>query len=196
MIIENIFGHDIIRIQCTDSELYRNAELTASVNQVFELPEVKKFNSSRGSQDGHGLTFVDHPYLSLQNLPGANPLMKWIAEQMIVDTKHKDVTFVRSWANRIFKDCTGILHNHHGYGHVDVTGILYVDVPDHGAELIFVRDGEPGKSHLDYASEDRYFLQPKPGELILHDSAIFHTVGQHVVDMTRTVFVFDAVYNS
>jgi hypothetical protein len=122
--------------------------------------------------------------------------MKWIAKQMIVDTKHKDVTFVRSWANRIFKDCTGILHNHHGYGHVDVTGILYVDVPDHGAELIFVRDGELGKSHLDYAPEDRYYLQPKPGELILHDSAIFHTVGQHVVDMTRTVFVFDAVYNS
>jgi hypothetical protein len=196
MIVSDIFGHCISRIQCIDTELYKNAELTASINQVFDLPEVKKFNSNRGSQNGNGLTFVDHPYLSLEHLPGAKSLMKWIAEQMIVNTEHTGVTFVRSWANRIFKDCTGILHNHHGYGHVDVTGILYVDVPDHGAELIFVRDGELGKSHLDYAEEDRYYLQPVQGELILHDSAVFHTVGQHVVDMTRTVFVFDAVYNS
>ena len=196
MIVENIFGHKIYRIQCTDNNLYRNAELTASVDRVFDLPEIKKFNGNRGSQNGNGLTFVDHPYLSLEHLPGASSLMEWVAVQMIVNTDHTGVTFVRSWANRIFKDCTGILHNHHGYGHVDVTGILYVDVPDHGAELIFVRDGEIGKSHLDYAIEDRYYLQPKPGELILHDSAIFHTVGQHVVDMTRTVFVFDAVYNS
>jgi hypothetical protein len=72
---------------------------------------------------------------------------------------------------------------------------LYVDVPDHGAELIFVQNGETGKSHLDYAPEDRYHIQPVQGELILHDSAVFHTVGQHVVDMPRTVFVFDAVYN-
>ena len=196
MIVENIFGHNIYRIQCPDIDLYKNTELTASVNRVFELPEVKKFNSNRGSQDGNGLTFVDHPYLSLEHLPGAAPLMKWIASQMILNTDHTGVTFVRSWANRIFKDCTGILHNHHGYGHVDITGILYVDVPDYGAELIFVRNGEIGKSHLDYALGDRHYLQPKPGELILHDSAVFHTVGQHVVNMNRTVFVFDAVYNS
>jgi hypothetical protein len=196
MIVENIFGHKIYRIQCPDMDLYKNTELTASVNRVFELPEVKKFNSNRGSQDGNGLTFVDHPYLSLEHLPGATPLMKWIASQMILNTDRTGVTFVRSWANRIFKDCTGILHNHHGYGHVDITGILYVDVPDYGAELIFVRDGEIGKSHLDYALGDRHYLQPKPGELILHDSAVFHTVGQHVVNMNRTVFVFDAVYNS
>lgn len=196
MITENIFGHDIFRIPCTNSELYRNTELTNSINHVFELPEVKKFNGSQGSQDGNGLSFVNHPYLSLEHLPGAGPLMSWIASQMIINTKYSGVTFVRSWANRIFKDCKGMLHNHLGYGHVDITGILYVDVPEHGAELIFVRDGETGKSHLDYAPEDRYYLQPKPGELILHDSAVFHTVGQHVVDMTRTVFVFDAVYNS
>jgi hypothetical protein len=196
MIVEHIFGHKIIRIQCADSNLYKNAELTASIDRVFDLPEVKKFNRNRGSQDGNGLTFVDHPYLSLENLPGAGPLMSWISGQMTAGTEHTGVTFVRSWANRIFKDCTGMLHNHHGYGRVDVTGILYVDVPNHGAELIFVRDGEAGKSHLDYATEDRYYLQPVQGELILHDSAVFHTVGQHVIDMTRTVFVFDAVYNS
>jgi hypothetical protein len=196
MIVENIFGHKIYRIQCTDSNLYRNAELTASVDRVFDLPEIKKFNGNRGSQNGNGLTFVDHPYLSLEHLPGSKPLMDWVARQIIANTDRTGITFVRSWANRIFKDCTGILHNHHGYGHVDITGLLYVDVPDHGAELIFVKGGEIGKSHLDYAPEDRYYLQPKQGELILHDSTIFHTVGQHVVDMTRTVFVFDAVYNS
>jgi hypothetical protein len=195
MIIENIFGHTICRIQCTDVELYKNAELTASINRVFELPEVKKFNGSQGSQDGNGLSFVNHPYLTLEHLPGAKPLMKWVAGQMLASNNHSEVTFIRSWANRIFKDCKGMLHNHLGYGQVDITGILYVDVPDHGAELIFVRNGETGKSHLDYAPEDRYYLQPKPGELILHDSAVFHTVGQHVVDMTRTVFVFDAVYS-
>jgi hypothetical protein len=195
MIVENIFGHKIYRIQCTDSNLYRNAELTASVDRVFDLPEIKKFNGNRGSQNGNGLTFVDHPYLSLEHLPGSKPLMDWVARQIIANTDRTGITFVRSWANRIFKDCTGILHNHHGYGHVDITGILYVDVPDHGAELIFVKGGEIGKSHLDYAPEDRYYLQPKQGELILHDSTIFHTVGQHVVDMTRTVFVFDAVYS-
>jgi hypothetical protein len=191
-----IFEHAISRIQCPDVELYKNAELTNSVNCVFNLPEVTKFNGSQGSQDGNGLSFVNHPYLSLEHLPGAGPLMKWVAEQMIANTEHTGITFVRSWANRIFKNCKGMLHNHLGYGHVDITGILYVDVPDHGAELIFVRDGETGKSHLDYAPKDRYYIQPIQGELILHDSAVFHTVGQHVVDMTRTVFVFDAVYNS
>lgn len=195
MKIEKVFGKDVVRIQCNDTEVYKNAELTRSLDQIFELPEVKKFDYSRDSQVGTGLSFSDHRYLSLVNLPGAKLLTKWVAEQALaVNPGHTGVKFVRSWSNRIFQGCMGRLHNHDTYSPLDIVGVLYVDVPATGGELIFVNNGENGKTHLDYEPSDLHYIQPQQGELILHDASIYHTVGQHTEDMMRTVFVFDINY--
>jgi Putative 2OG-Fe(II) oxygenase len=202
MKIENVFGHNIVRINCPNIELYKNQELTESLDAVFNLPEIKNIDYARGSQDGYGLTFSDHPYLSLVNLPGAQNLAIWIKDSFIsakelldLDNSGNDIKFVKSWSNRIFQGCGGRIHNHKGFRPVDVVGILYVDVPSTGAELVFVNNGESGKTHLDYDSSDLYYLQPTPGELIIHNSSIYHTITRHTEDMVRTVFVFDAIYN-
>jgi hypothetical protein len=176
----NTFVPSITRIQCPNINFYKNKELTDSLDRVFDLPEIKLKNASRGSQDGHGLSFAGHPYLSLEHLPGSQELINWIREQ--IDTP---ISFKRSWANRIFKGCRGKLHNHTTYGHADLVAILYVDVPTTGAELIFVND-----------AGEEYKVQPKSGELIIHDPHINHTVGEHTEDMVRTVFVFDIVYKT
>jgi hypothetical protein len=188
MKIEKAFGNNFKRVNCPTSEFYKNQELTNSLDRVFSLPEVKKFDFSRDSQEGTGLTFSDHPYLSLANLPGAHDLVSWVSTQL------GNVKFVRSWANRIFQGCQGRIHNHLGYGKVDIVGIFYADVPTTGAELIIVNGGETGKTHLDYNEQALYRIQPQQGELIIHDPSIFHTVGKHTENMTRTVFVFDAIY--
>jgi hypothetical protein len=174
----NTFVPSITRIQCPNINFYKNKDLNDSLDRVFNLPEIKLKNASRGSQDGHGLSFAGHPYLSLEHLPGSQELINWIREQI-----NAPISFRRSWANRIFKGCKGVLHNHITYGHIDIVGIFYVDVPTTGAELIFVND-----------SGEEYHINPSPGELILHDPAINHTVGEHTEDMVRTVFVFDIVY--
>lgn len=195
MKIEKVFGHDIIRIKCPNTEFYKNKELTSSLDRIFDLPEIKKFNYSRENQNGNGLTFSDHPYLRLTNLPGAQRLAGWVANMML--DAHPDgggIDFIRSWSNRIFQGCSGRVHNHLGYGHVDIVGIFYVDVPTTGAELVFVKNGEKGKTHLDYDPADLYYITPNQGELILHDPGLYHTVAEHTEDITRTVFVFDAVY--
>lgn len=195
MKIENVFGHKVIRIQCNNIEVYKNKELTRSLDQIFNLPEVKKFDYSRDSQVGTGLSFSDHKYLSLVNLPGSKHLVEWVTEQMLsIRPEHTGVKFVRSWSNRIFQGCMGRLHNHATYSPLDLVAVLYVDVPTTGGELVFVNGGEDGKTHLDYDPTDLYYIQPKQGELIIHDASVYHTVATHTEDMMRTVFVFDIDY--
>jgi hypothetical protein len=217
MIIENVFGNPIIRILCEDENLYSNEDLVKSVDHVLNMPSVqnRKRNEPGDSHKGFGLTSVGQPYLDLVHLPGSFELVKWITEQLLVvhkelgiDKEPKSVYYKRSWANRFFRGGHGLCHNHvkldkyllemtnyaeEGF-RPDAVAILYVDVPEGSSDLVFIRNGK-GDTHLDeYDEDDKYYLKPKKGELVIHSPEVYHGVSVHNSDLPRNVFVFDIDY--
>jgi hypothetical protein len=217
MIVEQAFGHKIARVQCNNPDLYRNEDLTKAVDHVLNLPYFK--NKLKGlkadSLRGNGLTSVGHEYLALANLPGSSNLNKWVETQMLaarellgIDKTGTKVKFKRSWANRLFKGAQGKCHQHvkvdqyiaelTDYEHVnfrpDIVGIFYVDVPEGSSSLSVVNNGREDTQAVDYAEEDKYYIHPKEGELILHLPEVWHAVTVHNSDLPRNCFVFDADY--
>jgi hypothetical protein len=215
MKVEQAFGHTLVRIQCTDVELYKNEDLTKAVDHVLNLPYFK--NRLRGfkadSQQGNGLTSVGHEYLSVCNLPGSSNLNKWIEEQMIlakplfgITNPGSAIKFKRSWANRLFHGARGKCHQHvkvdqyiaelTNYSHAnfcpDIVGIFYVDVPEGSSKLAVINNGKEDTHASDYAEEDKHYINPVEGELVLHLPEVWHAVTEHNSIFPRNCFVFDA----
>ena len=84
MNIINVFDEFVARIQCNDSTLYHNEELSQSINMVFQSPYVinRDRKNNTDSHRGGGLTTVGQPY-SITDLPGINNLIKWIDVQLL-----------------------------------------------------------------------------------------------------------------
>ena len=215
MKIENAFGHTIVRVSCPDPDIYLNEDLTKAVHSVLNLPYFK--NRKRGfkadSQMGNGLTSVGNDYLALINLPGSAKLVKWVAEQMLsakeifkINKTESSVKFKRSWANRLFKGAQGKCHQHikvdqyiselTDYSHVnfrpDIVGIFYAVVPEGSASLAVINNGREDTVAADYPEEEKYYIHPVAGELVLHLPDVWHAVTLHNSESPRDVYVFDA----
>jgi hypothetical protein len=215
MRVEQAFGHTIVRVRCTNAALYKNEDLTKAVDHVLNLPYFK--NRLRGFKEdslkGTGLTSVGHEYLSLSNLPGSSNLNKWIEEQMVmakqflnINKPGNSVKFKRSWANRLFKGAQGKCHQHikvdqyiaeltdYSYENFcpDIVGIMYVDVPPGSSNLAIINNGREDTSAVDYAEENKHYISPVEGELILHLPEVWHAITVHNSELPRNVYVFDA----
>jgi hypothetical protein len=217
MIIEPVFDSVIARIKCDDELIYRNEDLIKSVNSVLNLPDVKyrTRNEKGDSHVGGGTTSVGQMYLPIIHLPGASELTKWVTKSMLeaknifgIDKPANSISYKRSWANRMSKGAQGKCHRHIVLDNymathtdyssenfrADIVGIFYVDVPPNSADLIFIKDGIPDALHTEFKEEDKYYLKPITGELVLHTPNLWHAVGVHNSDLPRNVFVFDADY--
>jgi hypothetical protein len=216
MKIEQAFNYKIVRVQCEDVSLYKNEDLTKAVNHVLNMPNVKRKQVSsikQNSQQGNGLTTVGIEYLEVANLPGATGLNKWIEQQMVkakvlldIDKPGTSVKFKRSWANRMFRGAKGKCHQHikvdeyiaelTNYSYVnfrpDIVGIFYIDVPPDASKLIVINNGREYTDLSEYSEEDRHYITPTEGELILHLPEVWHAVGVHNSDLYRTCHVYDA----
>lgn len=215
MKVEHAFDYTVARIQCADEELYRNEDLTKAVDRVLHLPIFK--NKIKGlrenSLQGFGLSSVGHEYLALAHLPGAGGLLKWVEQQMVaakpilgIDKAGTSVKFKRSWANRLMKGSHGRCHNHikideyiamlteYQYENYqpDIVGIFYVDVPPDAAKLALINNGKEYSDLALYPEEDRYYITPVNGELVMHRPEVWHAVTLHNSDLPRNCFVFDA----
>jgi hypothetical protein len=215
MKVEQAFGHTIVRVECPDVELYKNEDLTKAVDHVLNLPYFK--NRLRGFKEdsltGAGLTSVGHEYLALSNLPGSGNLNKWVKEQMLmakqifeITKPGNDIKFKRSWANRLFKGAQGKCHQHikvdqyiaeltdYSYENFcpDIVGIMYVDVPPDSADLAIINNGREDTRASDYVEDDKYYISPVEGELVLHLPDVWHAITSHNSDLPRNVYVFDA----
>jgi hypothetical protein len=216
MIIEDVFDYKVIRIQSTNENLYRNEDLTKSVNHVLNMPTVKdrKRFDKGDSHKGSGFTSVGQPYLDLVYLPGSGDLTKWLTQQFLLIQKEFgfdgaiDVEYKRSWANRLFTGGQGLCHNHvkidkymeqmTDYSPAnfkpDLVGIFYVDVPEGSSDLVFIRNGKDDTYIDDYDNIDKRHLKPVQGELVIHSPEVWHAVSIHNSDLPRNVFVFDIDY--
>ena len=215
--IENVFGYPVIRIQCPDESLYRNIDLEKSINKVFNRTEVKFRIRDRigDSHVGGGLTTVGETYLKIVHLPGASELTKWVTEQFLnfkdvlgVKKPANDIVYKRAWANRILRGGQGKCHRHVEFDmflaefkdltsenfRADAVGIFYIDVPENSSNLVFIKDGLPDTVHTEFKEENKWYLNPREGELIIHSPVSWHAVTEHHSDLPRNCIVFDADY--
>jgi hypothetical protein len=213
MIIDDVYGYKVIKIQCDDPTIYKNNLLMQSVDQVYTSPTVtNRVRETVGdSQKGTGLTSVGQPY-PLISLPGASKMEDWLTEQFlsvrdILGCTGDKVKFKRSWTNRMFYGSFGHVHQHvridnyiktlTGYSEEDfcpdAVGILYVNVPEDSSNLVFVKEGRPDEP-VENFKEDTTWLKPVEGMLVIHSPYVWHGVSKHLSDKPRDVFVFDIDY--
>lgn len=210
---ENIFGYPVLRIQCEDESLWRNSLLEQSIEESYRTNSVFKRTPIPGkdSHVGKGLTSVGQ-WFQLVDLPGASGLREWI-EKTLVENKsliglsHKgdEISFKRSWSNRMFMGDYGKCHKHTKLDlymrentnftetdfRADAVAIFYADVPEGSSNLVFIQDGEEDTLIDDYPKERQHWLQPIQGELVIHSPEVWHAVSVHNSDIPRNVFVFD-----
>ena len=214
---EDVFGFSVVRINCEDETVYKNEELTKSVNFVFNSTRVTyRDRTQKGdSHKGGGLTTASESYLSIVELPGAQPLKKWVSEQFLKakDTmgcsdKGNSIYFKRSWANRLYRGGHGLVHNHAKIDNFisemtdyarkdfnpDAVGILYVDVPESSSNLVFVNNGRSQTWIDEYDELDTHWITPVQGQIVIHSPLLCHAVSIHHSNLPRNVFVFDIDY--
>jgi hypothetical protein len=211
------FDKKIIRIQCTDETLYRNADLHRSVENLLSLSDVQNRprNEPNDSHVGSGVTSVGQTYLKLVNLPGAQGLTEWVSQQLLmaksilgIQKKGNKIEYKRSWVNRLYRGAQGKCHQHvklddymrerTDYSEVnfrsDVVAIFYVDIPPNSSDLVVINNGRPATFVEEYEDKDKFVISPSAGHLVIHTPDVWHAVSVHNSDLHRTCFVFDADY--
>ena len=198
-----------ISVQNYDLETfaYRN-RLFKTVNMILSLPDVVHLGQGSPEQYGEGISTValnKHLQINTALSFDQHELGSWMKTALISAAQElsieaaagaTDFTYVRSWMNRIYKGCSGAVHQHCGPDSslCDLTGIFYLQAPENSAELVFINEEivESNKSkYTDYPIEKRQQIKPLPGMLVCHDPRIPHAVTEHNSDDPRTCLVFD-----
>lgn len=201
MDIEHVFGYNVFKFKCLNKELYKNETLLLNLQKLFDLPLVK--NRTRGGQYdsalGESLSTVGNQYSDIVNMNGTQELVKWITQSILkTNPKAKEIMYARTWANRMFKGSQGYCHAHI---HTDFTGpkvdfvaIFYLNVPENGSNLVFVKDGLFNTFYTDYPPEQIHVCESKTGELIIHSPFALHAVTLHNNDEPRECLVFEGFF--
>lgn len=208
MKIEKVFDYKIYRNTCEES-VYLNTELIRSVNDVLSMEEVtkgvleKKLGNVANSSSGPVLSTMLNPMISFIYLPGSKELTNWVTEQFLLardqilpSVQGNNIKFNISWINRMYIGSHGKTHRHYretinGVTKPDLMGIFYAQVPAKCAPLIFVNNGTPQVSYIDIPKSDKYYINPKAGELIIHPANVWHAVELHEDVDSRTCYIFD-----
>lgn len=125
--------------------------------------------------------------------------------------KFESLRMIKSWANRMHKDSSGVIHNHSFFNDdgtlVDLKRyvfLVYYRVPMNSANLIFLNPHKYLKKsdskndrliEQNFCSEDKLVIKPSDGMCILHDAKIPHTVSRHNSHKPRDVLIFDYEYS-
>ena len=189
-------------IQCDDTSLYQNSSLASSINLLLDLPQV--LNRPKGdkydSAYGNVLTSVGNDYSDIVNMPGASKLVDWITERLLVaNPKATGVTYTKSWCNKMMKHSEGLVHAHYNpelSKQPDFVAIFYYQVPEDGANLLFVDGGEFNTHYYEYDESKITTIYSRTGRLVIHSPKIPHAVSVHNSDIPRICLVFEGTYTS
>jgi hypothetical protein len=197
-----IHKDDIFITRCLDRQLWDNPMLENSIEKLFNF-EVVAGNISNES-NGKVLTNCDINDLCLLDAPGINGLMEWMIP-VLFDSKEKldikkevnGIIFGRCWANKMFKGSNGICHRHNKYNNIDGVAIFYYRVPSQSSKFMLIncdKKNYDGKLESEIDKNDIVYIDVQEGDLILHDTNIFHAVSDHHNNDPRICFVFEFAY--
>jgi hypothetical protein len=198
MIVQNVFDRKVVRFQCEDETFYKNEEFLKNINETFEHPSLTSSGGAVAERIGHAPSTVGKYFLRPLMLPGSEQLKKWIDDRILEAATHfvdfipRNIEYVRNWSNKMYKESEGLVHRHKGSP--DGVGIFYVNIPENGGDLVFIRDGAYLTRIEDFAPEDIVFAGTNAGELVLHDPSILHSVSKHNNDEPRICIVVEFKY--
>jgi hypothetical protein len=173
-----IFGYEAFKFNCTDESLYKNKFLTNSIDALICLPK-DNTNNEDSASFGPILTSVGHDYSDITIMPGAGKLIDWITEQILQVYKGTSVKYTKTWVNKMYRNSHVLCHKHPHKSkpeHIDFVAVFYINVPQDGSNLVFVRDGKPGTFHFIYKKEDQKVIECNTGDLIVHSPELIHAV--------------------
>ena len=192
--------NDVKKYKCDDKSLYENPILLSSINLLLDLPDVvyRVKGTKYDSATGEVLTSAGNEYSDILTLPGAKQLVKWVTSKVQEQSPHKSVSYVKSWANKMFYGSQGLVHAHTHSDfkdyESDFVAIFYIHIPEDSAQLVFVEGGEFNKKYTDYDKSKLTIMECESGDLIIHSPTIPHAVTIHNSTTPRLCLVFEGRY--
>lgn len=191
-----VFNYKVARTHCNDSLIYKSKEITQGLDKLFSDPNLCP---CLDDQNGEGVsTFRLEDYFLFKDVDGIEPFKKWFEEQALEISDYfgkpnaTGVTYFRAWTNKIYKGCSGNVHDHDPDS--DAMAVFYPLAPEGSADFGFVKDGWAHARNNEIAIENLAWQNVEEGDLIFHETNAWHTVSEHQSDTPRIVFVIEFSY--
>ena len=192
--------NEVFKYKCSDTSLYQNTFFLNNLERLLDLPQVheRTQGTEYDSAFGKVLTTVGNDYSDLTTLPGAHKLIDWVTSKLCETYSCSDIEYKKTWCNKMFKKSEGLVHAHYHPAVTqippDFVAIFYVQVPDDGAKLIFVEDGEFNTHYYEYDDSKLNFHKVESGDLVIHSPFVSHAVSVHQSETPRICLVFEGKY--
>lgn len=191
-----VFDYKIARTHCSELPIYKGLEITAGLDKLFSDPNLCP---CLDDQNGEGIsTFRLKDYFLFKDVDGIEPFKQWFTSQALDVCAYFDkpgatgITFYRAWANKIFKGCSGNVHDHDPES--DAMAVFYPLAPEGSADFGLVKDGWAHARNHEILPENIAWQNVKEGDLLFHETRAWHTVSEHTADSPRIVFVMEFTY--
>jgi len=201
MKIETVFGKPVVRHQCDRLSEFITTHFKNEVNKTLNHPDVPR--RTEEYKIGNSLTTCGLPHLTFTGVDGSEPLFTWIIEKVFDSAEYfgikdpKGIIMGRNWINIQFENSTGVCHTHSSdRTNPTVVAIFYANCPANSADLVFIKNGRDKTMLDDYTVEDRHYMNVGQGELIIHDSTIYHTINVHKNRDPRVCFILELDYET
>ena len=191
-----VFDYKIARTKSNDPTIYKGSEITVGLNKLFSDPNLCP---CLDDQNGEGIsTFRLKDYFLFKDVEGIEPFKNWFEEQALDVSEYfgypraTGLTYFRAWTNKIFKGCSGNVHDHDPNSHA--MAVFYPLVPENSSDFGLVKDGWAHAKNHEIKPENIIWQNVKEGDLLFHETRAWHTVSEHKSDTPRIVFVIEFSY--
>jgi hypothetical protein len=186
--------------KCPSPSFYNNSRLSSSINLLLDLPDVvnRTTGTKYDSTYGNVLTSAGNEYSDITLLPGSEKLVAWVTQKILEYGNKSNVRLLRTWCNMMFEGSEGLVHAHLHPDFKNIAtefvAIFYVQIPENGAQLMFVDGGEFNKKYTDYDTSKLFYMNCETGDLLIHPPEIPHAISTHKSETPRICFVFEGIY--
>jgi hypothetical protein len=190
-----IFDYKVCRFKCSDATLFRTEELIFGIDKIFNNSDL---DDDLDNQMKHGVSTFGIEKYKLLDTNGISQLISWIKSRILEASSFfgynnaTDVDILQSFTNKMWPGATGKVHNHTNNRHGVI--VFYFQQPDNGSDLVIVKDSFIGDDLKDISEENKFYLNVKQGDLVIHETNAWHGVSLHKGTAPRIVFVLEFDY--
>jgi hypothetical protein len=192
------FDYKLARTHCDDAEIYKSKQITDGLDKLFGNRDL---NPCLEDQNGKGIsTFRVPGYFLFDDVDGIDPFQKWFEEQALEIAEYfghanaTGVTYFRAWTNKIWKGCSGNVHDHDPNSHA--MAVFYPLAPEGSADFGLVKDGWAHAKNNEIPDGNIAWQHIREGDCLFHETRAWHTVSEHTSEDPRIVFVIEFSYTS
>lgn len=182
-------SHTLYTSLCEDSSIYTSEQISNTLDYVFNHNNLADFVDE--SQKGEARTTVGFK-LDFSGLPEFFNIFSWVVGE-ISKLKNEfvgtNITFTRTWVNKIFEGCSGACHIHPSEN--SGVAIFYLSAPEGSSDLVIINNGVEGTPHTNYKLEDTFYLPVKTGQLVVHKPETPHAVSEHKSSEPRVCLIME-----